>query len=97
MNALTWLAAWIWPAAGRRSVGCRLDDKLTETLQAADRAVASAREVTVKNRDDQREASDLATSIRGRVEEQAVRRTQRVRDPRVSVIMDTVKILENRR
>jgi hypothetical protein len=97
MTSLAQIARWIWPSAGKGSVHNRLDQKLNETLKAADSAVATAREVTMANTVDQREAKDLAEAIRGRVEQQAVRRTQRVRDPKVSVIMDTVKILENRR
>lgn len=97
MISLAQAARWIWPSAGKKSVQCRLDEKLSETLKAADTAVAAAREVSVKNSIDQREASELAASIRGRVDQQTVRRTQRMRDPTVSVIMEAVKLLENRR
>lgn len=97
MKLLERLAMKIWSIAHRSDATERLDAKLSETMHAANQAVSTARGAAVGSASDRRAAEEVLHQVQGRIAQQAVRRQVRMHDPKLAVIQDTVRILENRR
>lgn len=74
----------------------RLDRTISETVHAISSATVTARHAAAQNRSDIARADELTADVRARIVLQDVRRELRVHDPKLAVILDTVRILEDR-
>ncbi|MGU3286426.1 hypothetical protein [Methylobacterium mesophilicum] len=98
MNLVHSVLSWLLPGVAHRRPDA------TERLEAVSQDIAIASEIASYKAEavleaakaDQAVAENIVTQLQERLALQERRRSQRIRDPRLNVIVETIRILEGR-
>jgi hypothetical protein len=94
MSVVRCLTDWLLP---RRRKAHDVDASMSAAMAEGEKTREAAREVAASSRVERSEAADLAGVVQKRLALIEGRRERRQADPRLTVVYETIRILEGRR
>lgn len=85
--------SWLFP---NRSSDPAIEARVADALLAGDEAKDVIQKIVETSAVEKAEADELADTVRARLAQLEARRARRIHDPRISVVVETVRILQGR-
>lgn len=87
------IMAWLLPSRAPR---CAVDARIADAMAEASRTTEVARRIVEESEAERADTNEIAGFARERLASLEARRVKRIRDPQMSVLIETMKIMERR-